>query len=261
MIIDGKKLASELQKELKEKVERLKTPPTLSIVLVGKDPASQIYVKAKKKACENTGINCEIIEFDEEVNEGEIQNKIKELNEDEKVSGIIVQLPLPEKYDKSKIINMIEPEKDVDGLTERSLYIPATAKAVLRILEQLQIDLKGRKAAVIGRSKLVGGPVADLLEGKGCNVIVCHSKTTDLKAKTINADILVSAVGKKNLVTKDMVKKGAVVIDVGITREGKRLYGDVSEDAKDVAGYITPVPGGVGPMTVACLLENVISRS
>jgi len=259
VLIDGKRLAEQLLEDVRVKVLSLKTAPTLAIISVGDDSASKIYINVKKKACERVGVGCEIFPLDEKTSESEVIEKICMLNNDEKISGIILQLPLPKAFAIDRVVNTIDVKKDVDGLTANNTkFTPATAKAVIRILMSLGTPLKGKKATVIGRSKLVGKPVADLLKGLGCHVTVCHSKTVDLSACTTDADILVSAVGKRDLVTKGMVKRGAIVIDVGITREGKRVFGDVSHNLREVAGFITPVPGGVGPLTVACLLENVV---
>jgi len=256
-IIDGKQLAESILAEIKQKTQTLKVKPALAIILVGEDPSSKIYVAAKEKACNKVGISCQVVNVPQDTLESGVIKIIKGFNINENINGIIVQLPLPVDLDKDRIIAEIEPTKDVDGLTENSKYKPATAKAVMKILEHIGIDLKGKPATVIGRSKLVGQPVAKLLRQAGCEVTVCHTQTLDLRAETSKADILVSAVGKKDLVTADMVKKDAVVIDVGISRSDGKVCGDVSLDAREVAGYITPVPGGVGPLTVACLLENV----
>ncbi len=262
VIIDGKKMAEEILKDIKLKTANIKVPPTLAIILVGNDPASEIYVKVKKRACQKVGIFCQVHSFDEKISESDVVDLIKILNANKNVAGIIVQLPLPDGFNTDHIINAIAVNKDVDGLTEKNVkFIPATAKAVLKIIESFGIVLKGKKVTVIGRSKLVGKPVAELLSKYGCEIAVCHSKTVDLGTETRKADIIVSAVGKRDLVTKDMVKKGAIIIDIGITRDDGKLYGDVSYDVRNVAGYITPVPGGVGPLTVACLLENVVESS
>jgi len=259
VLIDGKKLAEQLLEDIRKKTSTLKRSPTLAIILVGNESASKIYVNAKKRACGKVGVRCEIFSLDEKASESDVIEQIRKLNNNEKISGIILQLPLPRAFAVDKIVNTIDTQKDVDGLTvKNNKFTPATAKAVVRILTSLDISLEGKKATVIGRSKLVGKPVAGLLKELGCDVTVCHSKTTDLSVCTIEADILVSAVGKRDLVTKNMVKRGAVVIDIGITREGKRLFGDVSYNVREVAGFLTPVPGGVGPLTVACLLENVV---
>jgi len=259
VLIDGKKLAEQLLEDIRKKASTLKRSSTLAIVLVGNDSASKIYVNAKKRVCEKVGVRCEIFPLEEKAPESDVIEQICKLNNNEKISGIILQLPLPKEFTVDKIVNIIDAQKDVDGLTvNNTKFTPATAKAVVRILSSLDISLKGKKATVIGRSKLVGKPVAGLLKELGCDVTVCHSKTIDLSACTIEADILVSAVGKRDLITKNMVKRGAIVIDIGITREGKRIFGDVSHAVREVAGFLTPVPGGVGPLTVACLLENVV---
>lgn len=271
MIIDGRKIANEIKQDLKKRVEDLKKKdiiPKLSIILVGEDPSSKIYINMKMISGKEVGIQTELHKFPENSKEEELIELIQKLNEDEKVHGILVQLPLPKHINENRVIETISPEKDVDGLTSINMFrllfkdeflIPCTPKGVIKMLDYHKIDLVGKNAVVVGRSKIVGKPMALMLLNRDATVTVCHSKTKDLKEHTKNADILIVAVGKPKLITKDMVKEGAVVIDVGINRVEGKLCGDVDfENVKDVASYITPVPGGVGPMTVAMVLENTV---
>ncbi|HIJ97678.1 TPA: bifunctional 5,10-methylenetetrahydrofolate dehydrogenase/5,10-methenyltetrahydrofolate cyclohydrolase [archaeon] len=272
-IIDGKKLASEIKARLKDEVKNLKQKPGLAIIIIGENIASEIYVKNKLKACEEVGIYSELRRLSGDVvSEKRIIEIIDKLNSNEKISGIIVQMPLPDHLNEQKIIDSICPLKDVDGLTtynqgklargDLSGITPATPSGVIKLIESTGERFEGKRAVVLGRSILVGRPAAVLLELKNCTVTVCHSKTPNTAEICREADILIAAVGKPALVKKDMVKKGAIVIDVGINREGADIKGDVDfENVKEVAGFITPVPGGVGPMTVACLLENVIKAA
>jgi len=264
-IIDGKRIAEEILENIKAQVDEMRTKPVLAIINASEDPASEIYIKAKIKACEKTGIGCEVIIFDSNCTQKEVVKKIKELNNNEKISGIIVQLPLWKHLDEEEILNTVLPKKDADGLTDINLgrlfgnkkgIVPATPHAILKAIEDVEVS--GKNAVVVGRSKLVGKPLAHLLLQKDFTVTVCHSKTENLGEFTKNADLLVSAVGKKDLITKSMAKSGAVVIDVGISRFGNKIYGDVSKDVCEIASYITAVPGGIGPITVACLLESVV---
>lgn len=266
-IINGTGLAREIRTDLRTKILASKVKPGLAVILVGQDPASQIYVDFKKKASEEVGIELESFECEEDFPEKKLLKLIHKLNEKRSIHGILVQLPLPDQIDEQKIIAAIVPEKDVDGFHPvnvgwlsigHPLIVSATAKAIWRMIQSTNLELKGRQVVVVGASNIVGKPIAQILLNKRATVTVCHSKTKDLALHTLRADVLVSAVGKPNLITQDMVKPGAVVIDAGITRteEGK-VVGDVDfERVKDVAGWITPVPGGVGPMTVAMLLEN-----
>jgi len=271
MLIDGKKLANEIRQGLKKRVENLKKKgiiPKLAIILVGEDSASKVYINMKMVSGKEVGIQTELHKFPENVKEAELINLIQKLNNDEKVHGILVQLPLPKHINENRVIEKISPEKDVDGLTSINMFrllfkdeflVPCTPKGVIKMLDYHKIDLTGKNAVVVGRSKIVGKPMALMLLNRNATVTVCHSKTKDLKEHTKEADILVVAVGKAKLITKDMVKEGAIVIDVGINRVEGKLCGDVDfENVKDVASYITPVPGGVGPMTVAMVLENTL---
>ncbi len=275
-IIDGKKAAQELRAEVGEEVEKLKedygVTPGLAVVLVGEDPASQVYVRNKHRACEKAGIKSQDIRLPEDTSHEEVVKKVEELNEDPEVHGILVQLPTPEQIDDEEIINTLDPEKDVDGFHPVSMgkllagqpeMVPCTPKGVMHLLDITGVDLEGKEAVIVGRSNIVGKPQALLLLYENCTVTLCHSRTADLSAHTSRADILVSAVGVPGLITADMVKEGSVVIDVGINRlDDGSLAGDIAYDeVKEVAGAITPVPGGVGPMTIAMLLSNTVEAS
>lgn len=264
-IIDGKKVSSDLKNELIEKVKKLNKKLKLVVVSVGNDPASRVYVGQKEKRAHEVGYDFFNLHFDS-IDEENLIKEIEKLNEDKEVTGIIVQLPLPDNLDKNKILNTINPLKDVDGLTndnfiklikkEESL-IPCTPKGVVSLLDYYNIDLLNKKVVIVGRSELVGLPLFHLLLNKNATVTMCHSRTKDLSEYTKEADLLIVAVGKKELITADMVKDGAVVVDVGINRINNKLYGDVSSDCFDKVSLMTPVPGGVGPMTVISLMENV----
>jgi len=270
MIIDGKKTAAELRQELKKKIAELKSrynsAPGLTVVLVGEDPPSKIYVKNKEKFAKEVGMNSEVIRYPESVEEKVLLSKINELNNDNKVSGILVQLPLPKHIDKRKVIESILPNKDVDGFHPMNVgnlssgydsNIPCTPLGCYLLLKKVEKNLSGKHAVVIGRSNLNGKPMAQLLLKENCTVTITHSKTKDLKAECSRADIIIAAVGKPQLVKGDWVKKGAIVIDVGINKTDSGLVGDVNfDEVSKVAKAITPVPGGVGPMTIACLLNN-----
>ena len=272
MILDGKELSKKRKSKLKEEVLRLKDiynkVPKLAIIMVGNNPASQIYVRNKIKACAFCNIESELIHLEETVTMEELLNIIDKLNNDESVNGIIAQLPLPSHLNEQIVIDSISPNKDVDGfslINKGKLFCgipsftPATPQGIMTMLEEYNIDPKGKSAVVIGRSNIVGKPMAQLLLNKHATVTICHSRTTNLSEVAKQADILVVAIGKANFVTKDMVKPGATVIDVGINRIDDKLYGDVDfEQVKDVAGYISPVPGGVGPMTITTLLEHTV---
>ena len=272
MIIDGKKTAAELRQELKKKIAELKSrynsAPGLTVVLVGEDPPSKIYVKNKEKFAKEVGMNSEVIRYPESVEEKVLLSKINELNNDNKVSGILVQLPLPKHIDKRKVIESILPNKDVDGFHPMNVgnlssgydsNIPCTPLGCYLLLKKVEKNLSGKHAVVIGRSNLNGKPMAQLLLKENCTVTITHSKTKDLKAECSRADIIIAAVGKPQLVKGDWVKKGAIVIDVGINKTDSGLVGDVNfDEVSKVAKAITPVPGGVGPMTIACLLNNTV---
>ena len=272
MIIDGKKTAAELREELKKKVTELKSRynavPGLTVILVGEDPPSKIYVKNKEKFAKEVGMNSEIIRYPVNVEEKVVLNKIIELNNDKKISGILVQLPLPKHIDKRKVIETILPGKDVDGFHPMNVgnlssgynsNIPCTPLGCYLLLKNVEKNLDGKHAVVIGRSNLNGKPMAQLLLKENCTVTITHSKTKDLKAECLRADIIIAAVGMPKLVKGDWVKKGAIVIDVGINKTDSGLVGDVDfDEVSKVAKAITPVPGGVGPMTIACLLSNTV---
>lgn len=270
--IDGKAIALEIRKEIKAKVEALQQQgkqPGLAVVLVGDNPASQTYVNSKEKACIEVGMYSEVHRLPAETSEAELLALIDQLNASEKIHGILVQLPLPNHIEEKKVIDRILPEKDVDGFhpinlgdlfTNTARFVACTPRGCIELLDRMGVEISGKKAVVIGRSNIVGKPVAMLLLHRNATVTICHSKTPDLKKECLDADILVVAIGRPEMITGDMVKPGAVVIDVGINRtaEGK-LVGDVHfESAKEAAGLITPVPGGVGPMTIAMLLLNTL---
>ena len=272
MIIDGKKASAALREELKEKVSKLKstynTVPGLTVILVGEDPPSKIYVKNKEKSAVEVGINSEVIHYPDNIEEKVVLDKIKELNKNDKVSGILVQLPLPKHIDKRKVIETIDPSKDVDGFHPVNVgnlssgydsTIPCTPLGCYLLIKNTEKNLNGKHAVIIGRSNLNGKPMTQLLLKENCTVTITHSKTKDLKAECKRADIIVAAVGKPKLVKADWVKKDAIVIDVGINKTDSGLVGDVDfDEVSKVAKAITPVPGGVGPMTIACLLGNTV---
>ena len=272
MIIDGKKIAEKLRVELKKNIIEFKATyksvPGLTVILIGEDPASKIYVKNKQKYAKDIGINSEVIKYPDSIDEKTVLEKISELNKDKKISGILVQLPLPKHINKKKIIDAILPEKDVDGFHPVNVgnlssgyesKVPCTPLGCILLLREVEKDLKGKHAVIIGRSNLNGKPMAQLLLKENCTVTITHSKTKDLKNECKRADIIVAAVGQPKLVKGDWVKKGAIVIDVGINQTANGLEGDVDfEEVSKVVKAITPVPGGVGPMTIACLLSNTI---
>ena len=272
MIIDGKKEAKLLREEIKKEILKIKKSknkvPGLTVILIGNYTASQIYVKNKEKNSKEVGMNSDVIKYSDDISEKEILNKIKELNNDQNVSGILVQLPLPKQIDKEKIINSIHPSKDVDGFNPVNVgnlssgyqgLVPCTPMGCLMLIKKVEKNLSGKHAVIIGRSNLNGKPMAQLLLKENCTVTIVHSKTKDLQQECLKADILVAAVGVPNLVKKDWVKKDAIVIDVGINKLNDKIVGDVEFDqVKDIAKAITPVPGGVGPMTIACLLKNTL---
>jgi methylenetetrahydrofolate dehydrogenase (NADP+)/methenyltetrahydrofolate cyclohydrolase len=271
-IIDGKALAAEVRASVRPQVERLAARgvrPRLAVLLAGDDPASRVYVRNKTRAGEEAGIASELHEFAATVAEGTLLGRIEALNADRRVHGILVQLPLPKGLDAARILEAVSPDKDVDGFHPRNLgallagrpgFVPCTPAGVMRMLDRERVPLAGRNAVVIGRSNIVGKPMALLLLQRDATVTVCHSRTRDLAGVTSRADVLVAAVGRAKLVTADMVKPGACVIDVGINRlPDGTLAGDVDfAAAKEVAGWITPVPGGVGPMTVAMLVAGTV---
>lgn len=273
MILDGKKISNELKEEIKIEVEELVKStgkrPGLAVVIVGENKASQIYVNSKVKTCNELGIESFHAVLPEDSTEEELLAKIEELNCDERVHGILVQLPLPKHISEKKIIDAIKPSKDVDCFTvenigrvflnEEGAVMPCTPAGVMEILKRYNLEIAGKNAVIIGRSNIVGKPLALMMINSGATVTVCNSKTKNLKEVTKGADILVVAIGKDRFVTEDMVKEGAVVIDVGINRVDGKIYGDVDYDSvAPKALAITPVPGGVGPMTIAILMENCL---
>ncbi len=269
-IINGSLISSQIKDEIKVKVDKLvnenKKRPTLAVIIVGDDKASHVYVNAKEKASSYVGFESRIVRLANDISQEKLIEEITYLNKDIEVDGILVQLPLPKHLDEKIVINNIDVNKDVDGLSLLNIgrlhaneqgMIPCTPKGIMRMLEYINYDLTGKNAVVIGRSKLVGGPIAKLLSDKNATVTICHSKTKDLKAECKKADILVVAIGKPKFITKEYVKKDAVIIDVGINRLEDGLVGDVDyNNVIDEVSYITPVPKGVGPMTISMLLEN-----
>ncbi len=270
-LIDGKKLAEKVRQRLKIVVKSLKKKPKLVVVLVGDNPASQIYVKNKQKYALEVGIESDVIRLDKTVEEKKLLKIIKKLNKDKKVNGILVQLPLLSHINEFDVINAISPQKDVDGFSVynkgllsigKDALVPCTPLGIMEMFKEYKINLKGKLAVVVGRSNIVGKPMAQLLLNNDATVIQCHSKTKNLSDITSKADILISAVGKKNLITEKYVKDGAIVIDVAMIRDekNKKWLGDVNfEKVSKKASFITPVPGGVGPMTIAMLLQNTIT--
>ncbi|HDB6426780.1 TPA: bifunctional methylenetetrahydrofolate dehydrogenase/methenyltetrahydrofolate cyclohydrolase FolD [Staphylococcus aureus] len=271
-ILDGKPIAKDYRQGLQDQVEALKEKgftPKLSVILVGNDGASQSYVRSKKKAAEKIGMISEIVHLEETATEEEVLNELNRLNNDDSVSGILVQVPLPKQVSEQKILEAINPDKDVDGFhpinigklyIDEQTFVPCTPLGIMEILKHADIDLEGKNAVVIGRSHIVGQPVSKLLLQKNASVTILHSRSKDMASYLKDADVIVSAVGKPGLVTKDVVKEGAVIIDVGNTPdENGKLKGDVDYDAvKEIAGAITPVPGGVGPLTITMVLNNTL---
>lgn len=274
-LIDGKKLAQEIQEKIKIQVAQLKEEsiiPGLAVILVGDNPASQVYVKNKVKSCTNIGIHSVMEHYPQDITEDELLAHITRLNHDNSIDGILVQLPLPSHINAQKVIEAISAAKDIDGfhvnnagalLVGSEGFKPCTPYGCMKMLESINYDLSGKNAVVIGRSNIVGKPIALMLLEKNATVTICHSRTNNLKAYTLNADVIISAVGRENTLKADMVKAGAVVIDVGINRNAQgKLCGDVDfEHVKEIAGWITPVPGGVGPMTITMLLSNTVESA
>ena len=273
-LLDGKAMSGVLREEIAQRVAALKEKgihPGLAVILVGEDPASQIYVRNKGIGCEQVGIHSVTIRMPEDTTQQQLEDQIRALNEDDSIHGILVQLPLPRQLDEAAALAVIVPEKDVDGFhiqnTGKLLnglpgVVACTPKGALEMIRRTGVDLSGKEAVVVGRSNIVGKPMAMLLLQQNCTVTVCHSRTADLAAHTRRADILVAAVGRPKMITADMVKPGAIVIDVGINRVDGKVVGDVDFDGvKEVAGWITPVPGGVGRMTITMLLENTVEAA
>ena len=269
IIIDGKALSVKILEQLKERVNKLSSAPILSVIQVGNDPASNIYIRNKEKACKEVGILCFVAKLDEHISQKNLENFVDQC----KADGIMLQLPLPKHLNATKVMERIYYKSDVDGLhplnsgflfQNREGFVPCTPKGIIRMLKEYNIPLAGRHAVVVGRSNIVGKPISMLLLNENCTVTICHSHTANLAEITKQADILISAVGKPHLITADMVKQytGTAIIDVGINRIDGKLVGDVDFDnVKDVVGWITPVPGGVGPMTIAMLLENTVEAA
>ena len=272
ILIDGKKAAAELREELKQEVAELKTKynkvPGLTVILIGDMAPSQIYVRNKEKSANEVGLKSEVIKYPDTVEEKTVLEKIEELNNDESVSGILVQLPLPKHIDKQKVIETITPSKDVDGFHPMNVgnlssgyesSVPCTPLGCYLMIKKIEPNLSGKKAVIVGRSNLNGKPMTQLLLKENCTVTITHSRTKDLKTECLEADIIVAAVGIPELVKGDWVKKDAIVIDVGINKTENGLVGDVAfDEVSKVAKALTPVPGGVGPMTIACLLKNTV---
>lgn len=268
--MNGKALAERVRAEIGEEVAGIGSGVGLATVLVGDNPASHVYVRSKRNACAEVGIESFHHELPEDTSEPALLALVEELNADPRVTGILVQLPLPAQIDEARVIRSIAPIKDVDGfhpvnagflLQGTPTLLPATPAGIMEILAAHDVPLKGARAVVVGRSNIVGKPISLLLLAEHATVTMCHSRTVDLPSVTREADVLVAAVGKPDAVTADMVRPGAAVVDVGINRVGERLVGDVSPDAVEVAGKLTPVPGGVGPMTIAALLRNTVKAA
>jgi len=268
MILDGKKVSNEIIENIKLKIEKLNPKIIFAIIWIGNDEASSIYVNNKIKKCEYVGINVELYHLENDISETEVLNLIDELNNRVEVSGILLQSPIPNHIDINKCFNKIDYRKDIDGFSNVSggnlylgipSFVSCTPKGIIRLMDYYDIDLTGKNVCIINRSNIVGKPLFHLLISRNATVTMCHSKTIDLKKYTKNADIIITAVGKPKFITKDMIKKGSVIIDVGISRVDGRIVGDVDFDhVSKKASYITPVPGGVGPMTIAMVLENIL---
>lgn len=272
IVVSGKDLAAELREEIKQKVAQMKQEmgktPGLAVILVGEDPASQIYVRNKEKACEEVGMYSEVQRLPEQTTQEELLQLVREYNQNENIHGILVQLPLPKHIDEDEVLKAISPKKDVDGFHVENAgslftglpgFVACTPKGCIKLIKKTGIDIAGKNAVVVGRSNIVGKPVAMLLLGENATVTICHSKTKNLPEICRNADILVAAIGRPEMITGEYIKPGAVVIDVGTSRVDGKLKGDVKfDEAKEIAGYITPVPGGVGPMTITMLIENTL---
>jgi methylenetetrahydrofolate dehydrogenase (NADP+) / methenyltetrahydrofolate cyclohydrolase len=269
IVLDGKALAAKVREEVAAEVEEIGAVG-LTTVLVGDDPASDVYIRAKHKAATGVGIHADDIRLPADVSEEELLDLLSRLNDDDSVDGVLVQLPLPSHLDEAKAIEAIDPAKDIDGLhpmNAGSLYlgrprlVPATPLGIMRMLAECRVEPKGARAVVVGRSNIVGKPIAHLLLQAHATVTICHSRTVDLQRHTLDADILVAAVGSVHVVGADMVKAGSTVIDVGMNRTEAGLFGDVDPGAAEHAAYLTPVPGGVGPMTIAMVLKNTVAAA
>lgn len=267
-ILDGKLVKTEILKKLKKEVEKLERKPGLAVIQVGDDPASKVYVSQKEKMAKELGYKFKHIKLDKEVSQEELEATVKKINSDKTIDGLLVQMPLPKHLDSRKVQNLIKEDKDIDGLCDINAgklthnvdcLMPCTPKGIMDILKHYKIEVEGKNVVIVGRSDLVGKPLASMMLNAHATVTLCHSRTKNLASITKKADILVAAVGKRDIITKEMVKHKTIVIDVGINRVDKKIYGDVDFDSvKEKASYITPVPGGVGQMTVAELGENVL---
>jgi len=267
--MDGESLSLSIQDQIKQDIKNCMIRPSVAVIQIGEDDASNIYLTNKEKACNNVGVYFRLYKFEEGTPELSIINKIKELNNDEYVNGVLVQLPISTRYNEKRILNSISNSKDVDGLTDinigrlingKKTLIPCAAAGIMRILEEYEVDLAGKNVVVVGRGKLVGRPLVPLLLGKDATVTICHSKTPDLKKVTKQADILISATGVPKLITDEMIKDNAVVIDAGISNVNGKIVGDVDfNKVEKKASLITPVPKGIGAMTIAMLLENIVT--
>lgn len=269
IILDGKLVASKITEKLKSEVTLLKKKPKLAVILAGDDPASEIYVNNKSIKAQNIGFDSLVIKLPADVSEDNLLEHIYILNEDDNINAILVQLPLPSQINQQKILEAIDPIKDVDGFTSynfgrlclgyKSYALPCTPKGIIRILDEYKIEIEGKNILILGRSNIVGKPLAIMLQQRNATVTLAHSKTKDIKSIAKQADIIISAIGKPNYINSDFVKKDAVLIDVGISRTPEGICGDIDFDSvKDISSYITPVPGGVGPMTIAMLMENTL---
>ena len=267
VILDGKKLAGKILEKLENKLSIMDTKPHLVVILVGENPASQLYVGMKEKKAQQIGIKSTVLKYPENVEEKVILDKLNELNNDNDVDAILVQLPLPKHINEQTVIQTISPKKDVDGFTPENIgrisigvepyAYPCTPKGILSLIDEYNISLEGKNVVVVGRSNIVGKPVAQMMLNRNATVTICHSRTKNLENIIKTADVLVSAVGKHNIITKNNIKSGCVIIDVGTSRINGKTVGDVDfENVSDLASFITPVPGGVGPMTIASLMEN-----
>ena len=275
VIMDGKALAAKVYEDLKLRVETLKSRgvvPGLAVILVGDDPASMVYVRNKARACERLGINSKVVRLPGDIGEDGVIERVEELNRDAEINSMLVQLPLPKGMDENRVLGHIAPEKDADGITSVNAgallngtvgALPCTPRGIIELLKEYSFPLSGANAVVIGRSNIVGKPVSLLLQRENCTVTMCHSRTKNLPDIIKQADVLVVAIGRPGFVTGDMIKPGAAVIDVGINRlDNGKLMGDVDfKTASEIAGFITPVPGGVGPMTIAMLMKNTVEAA
>lgn len=261
-ILDGKKLSQKILDGLKKEIKEKKLKLKLAVVLVGRDYSSRSYIKKKEEACDYVGIDFKLFRFSHDIEEKELMRKIRDINKDPENSGVIIQLPLPRRFNVQEILNLISLEKDIDGLSEKAikgLIVSPTVKGIIRLLEEYSISLAGKNIVLVGKGKLVGRPLALWLERQGIDFSVVDRKIPDIFTQTLKADIIISGTGKPNLIKGDMVKKGAVVIDAGTSSESGKIKGDIDfETVSKKAGHISPVPGGVGPMTIACLLENLV---